>query len=100
MTIKKVVLRGIAVLLMIGSVVFGMTWKKNGYCLGDELLNSLGLKAWSGGTQGTHYTALYALGLLLAAIVMYAMTTEKRLTTFRYFLIGIVVVSVLSSMVF
>ncbi len=99
MPIKTVLIRGLSVLLMIGSVLFGMTWKKSGYCIGDEFLTGLGLKAWSNGTQGTHYTALCALAMLLIAFIMYALTTQRKLTTFRYFLIGVAVLIVLSGMV-
>lgn len=98
--VKKILIRVFSILLMIVSVLFGVTWKKNGYCMGDEFLTGLGLNAWSNGTQGTHYTALVALALLVIAFMTYAMTTEKRMTTFRYFLVGVIVLSIFFSMVY
>ena len=76
---------------MIFSVIFGSTGK-NGYCIGDDILTGLGLKAWSNGTQGTHYTALFSIALLLFAFIIYSVTTENKLKTFRYFLIGVLVI--------
>lgn len=97
---KKIVLRVISIVLMIFSVIFGVTWGKNGYCLGDVFLTGLGLKPWSNGTQGTHYTALFSLTMLLFAFIMYSMTTEKKLKSFRYLLIGVLIIIILANIIF
>ena len=57
------------VLFIIGSL-FAFTFNK--VCIGDNILNYIGLKSWSNGNQGTHYTIFYSL---LFYIIM-----------FRYFL--------------
>lgn len=41
------------VLFIIGSL-FAFTFNK--VCIGDNILNYIGLKSWSNGNQGTHYT--------------------------------------------
>lgn len=97
--IKKVVLRCISIFLIIFSVLLSLTWK-DGYCIGDNILTSMGLKAWSNGIQGTHYTALYSLTMLLVAFLIYSMTTKKILMTFSYFLMGLTVIFILSNIVF
>ena len=46
------------VLFIIGSL-FAFTFNK--VCIGDNILNYIGLKSWSNGNQGTHYTIFYSL---------------------------------------
>lgn len=86
--VKNIVIRCVSVLLAVFSVLFGVTWSKNGYCLGDNILSGLGLKAWSNGTHGTHYAAVCALVLLLAAFFLFAAATKKKDSVFRYLIIG------------
>ena len=81
--VKNTAIRCVSVLLAVFSVLFGVTWTKNGYCLGDNILSGIGLKAWSNGTHGIHYAAVYALALLLAAFLMFAATTKKKDRIFR-----------------
>ncbi len=57
--------------LVFFALTFGITWKKQGFCLGDWMLNALGLPAWSQGTQGFHYTVLLTVLLLLLALFLY-----------------------------
>ena len=45
-------------LLLIG-VIWAVTF--NSICIGDIVLNSLGVKAWSNGETGVHYTIFYSL---------------------------------------
>lgn len=68
--------RCFSVLLMVFSVVFAITW--NGYCLGDEVFARLGLKAWSDGSQGIHYTAICALIMLWAALYLFSITRKRK----------------------
>lgn len=104
--VKKVVIRCVSVFLMVFAVIFSftfrslglMTWE-NGFCLGDEILTGLGLKAWSNGVHGTHYTVLYSLGMLLIAFLVYAWTTRKKFTNFIYFLGGFSVIFFLANIV-
>lgn len=85
--VKNIVIRCVSVLLAVFSVLFGVTWSKNGYCLGDNILSGIGLKAWSNGTHGTHYAAVCAL-VLLAAFFLFAAATKKKDSVFRYLIIG------------
>ncbi len=66
-----------SVALMLFSCAFGFTWSKHGFCLGDSVLKTLGLSAWSNGTSGTHYTAIFALVLFLIAFFLFIGTTRK-----------------------
>jgi hypothetical protein len=94
----KAAVRCIAAVLIAFSAAFGCTWRKSGYCLGDHILSGLGLKAWSNGTQGTHYAAIYALALLLIGFLLFAATTQRKARTFRYFVIGSIAVLILCSL--
>lgn len=77
----KIIVRGLAICLILFSFFFSYTWP-DGYCIGDSFLNVLGLKPWSNGVHGTHYTVVYSLCMLLVAFLAYAQTTKKRLMTF------------------
>ena len=69
-----------AIGLAVCSVLFGVTWQQHGFCLGDEILTSFGLPAWSNGTSGTHYSAILALvGLSIAFILFSAARKENNL---------------------
>lgn len=63
--------------LAVFSVLFGFTWIKREFCLGDSILMGLGLPAWSSGTQGTHYSAILALILLLVAFVLFTVAAKR-----------------------
>lgn len=80
--VKNIVIRCSSLLLMVFSIGFGITWEQHGYCLGDNILSKLGLPAWSNGTHGTHYAAVYALILLLFAFFLFSTTTKKKNRTF------------------
>ena len=63
--------RGISLLLAIFCLAFGITWD-NRFCLGDVILNAVGLPAWSQGTTGLHYPAIPAIaGTLLFFYLFY-----------------------------
>ena len=74
---RKVGIRFLSVVLAVFSILFGVTWEKHGFCLGDNLLTILGLPAWSNGTQGTHYSAIIALILLFISFFLFARTIKK-----------------------
>lgn len=80
---KIIMRRSLSVLLMLFSLAFGATWRKYDFCLGDKVLASLGLPAWSNGTQGTHYSAIVALIVLFGAFYLFSTTTKKKDKKFR-----------------
>lgn len=67
-----------AIGLAVFAILFGFTWSKRGFCLGDSILMGLGLPAWSNGTQGTHYSATLALILLLLAFVLFTGAAKRN----------------------
>lgn len=51
----------------------GVIWSANinrQFCLGDSILNAIGLPAWSNGNSGSHYTIIYALIFLIPSIIV------------------------------
>ena len=64
--------------LAVFAILFGFTWSKRGFCLGDRILMGFGLPAWSNGTQGTHYSAIVALILLLLAFVLFTVAAKRN----------------------
>ena len=89
--IKRYSVRCVSAILMCFALVFGTTYGKTGYCLGDEVFKSLGLSVWSDGMEGTHYPAVLALILLLIGYVLFMATIKNRDRFFKYFLTGIFV---------
>lgn len=55
------------VLFIIGSL-FAFTVNKA--CIGDNILTYIGLKAWSNGNQGTHYTIFYSLVFYIPSLII------------------------------
>lgn len=68
---KPTIVRALCVCLMLFSAVLGFTWRQYGFCLGDLILTGLGFPAWSNGTTGIHYTAIYAGMLFLCAYLLF-----------------------------
>ena len=83
-----------AIVFMLFSIIFCYTF--NGYCIGDNFLTTIGLKAWSNGMHGTHYTVFYSFGILLVSFILYAFTTCKKLMTFLYFISGFSIIFIIS----
>ena len=75
------------------------TWK-SGYTLGDEVLTSIGLKPWSNGLHGTHYTVIYSVVMVLLAFGIYAATTKKKLITLLYLLCGFLIMFLVANIMF
>lgn len=101
---KRVIIRCLSILLMIFAVIFSFTFRslgpatwENGLCLGDEILTALGLKAWSNGMHGTHYTVFYSLGMILISFVMYVWTTKNKIMNFLYFCSGFSILFLLAN---
>lgn len=63
---KKNTLGIFFIVLMIFGVFFGISFP-NGFNLGDRILDSIGLKVWSNGTTGLHYSGIYSLILIIIA---------------------------------
>lgn len=87
----KIVLRLLSIILMAVSLIFGVTWKKTGVCLGDQVILWLGFEPWSAGTEGWHYSAVLALAVFFASIVLFSVTTENRGRTIRRILALIII---------
>ncbi|MDO4453795.1 MAG: hypothetical protein Q4B90_04800 [Eubacteriales bacterium] len=94
---KKIAMRIFSVLLAGFSIVFGATWKHHDVCLGDRIFNSLGIPAWSNGTEGTHYAGIVAVILFIIACFLFAATTKEKGKTFRILMIGVICIVIVSS---
>lgn len=81
--------RGIYLPLAVFCLTFGITWK-NQFCLGDVLLNAVGLPAWSQGTTGLHYPAIPAIAGTLLFFYLFASTTREPKKTMSNLLVGTV----------
>ncbi|WP_051280440.1 hypothetical protein [Anaerovorax odorimutans] len=53
-------------------VIFSIVWSFdfNGFCIGDNFLNLIGLSPWSNGNIGIHYTVYYSIIFLLPAYII------------------------------
>lgn len=61
----------ISIALFILAVVWSINIKSLGnFCLGDVVLNAIGLQAWSDGSYGTHYAIFYGIVFLIPAILV------------------------------
>ena len=67
---KKLGIGTLALLLSIIGIFLSLTFHHNGVCYGDQIINFLGLKAWSNGSSGTHYTIFYMLIFFAISIVL------------------------------
>lgn len=61
--------------ISIALFILAMVWSTSikafdNFCLGDFVLNAIGLQAWSNGSHGTHYAIFYSIVFLLPAIIM------------------------------
>lgn len=81
--------RSIYLLLAAFCLAFGITWD-NRFCLGDVLLNRVGLPAWSQGTQGLHYPAIPAIIGTLVFFYLFASTTRDSKKTMGNLIVGTV----------
>lgn len=81
--------RGICLLLAALCLAFGITWEKR-FCLGDVILGAVGLPAWSQGTQGLHYPAIFALIGTPFFFYLFASTTKDTKKTMSNLIVGTV----------
>ena len=88
-------------LLAVFFLAFGITWD-NRFCLGDVILGAVGLPAWSQGTQGLHYPAIFALIGTPLFFYLFAATTKNPKKTMSNLIVGTVglmwIISVLQRM--
>ncbi|MBM7870705.1 hypothetical protein JOC70_002199 [Clostridium pascui] len=61
--VKDIGIGSISIFLFILSIGFSISFK-GAPAVGDLVLQSIGLKAWSHENGGLHYTILYSLGML------------------------------------
>lgn len=78
-------------------LIFGANLGSGRFCLGDWILTSMGLPAWSKGTQGLHYPGFISLVGLAACFYFFSSTTkDPRKTTASLILGSIVMITVLN----
>ena len=72
---NKWVKRIAAIIMIVLGIILGVTWNKNGLCIGDNLFSILGLPAWS---NGTHYPAVIGTILILAGLNVFNYTLKAN----------------------
>ena len=65
---KKIGIGSISLLLFIIGFLFAFTF--NNICIGDTILNYIGLKAWSNINSGIHYTVFYSLLFFIPSLII------------------------------
>lgn len=74
---KKMVMGFISYGLIFIALIMAISFK-NKVCIGDSILNMMGIKAWSHGTMGIHCTVIYAfIVVILAWIASAKLLGEK-----------------------
>jgi hypothetical protein len=67
---KKLGPGSLSIVLALLGILFGVSFQ-GGFCIGDYILNSVGLRAWSSGSNvGTHLTLFYSLLLFIPAFLI------------------------------
>lgn len=95
--LKKFLMRGFSVCLAIFALVFGGTWKFHNISYGDRIFNRIGLPAWSNGTEGFHYSGIFALILFCLACFLFATTTKEKGKTFRILILSSICIGIFIS---
>ena len=79
---------------------FGCDLGETKFCLGDVILNKLGIPVWSRGTQGIHYPAIIGLiGMAVAFCVFASTTRDPKRTMGNLFLATVALLSLLSMLI-
>lgn len=65
---KKIGIGSLSLLLFIVGCLFSFTFID--ISIGDNILNYIGLKAWSNGNSGTHYTIFYSLLFFIPSLIL------------------------------
>ena len=66
---KNIGVGSLSLLLCIVGILFTFSFG-NKICWGDSILNFLGLKAWSNGNDGLHYTIFYSLIFFIPSVII------------------------------
>lgn len=67
-TNKKLAFELVTVLLTGIGILFAFTFGDKNY--GDIILNNIGLRPWSKGNSGTHYTIYYSLIFFIPSVIL------------------------------
>jgi len=67
MKVRKIGLGSLSLLMAIIGIIWAFTFF--GVSIGDNIPDFLGLKAWSNGSTGTHYTVYYSLLFFIPAFI-------------------------------
>ena len=65
---KKIGIGSLSLLLFVVGCLFSFTFYN--LTIGDNILTNIGLKAWSNGNSGTHYTIFYALLFFVPSLIL------------------------------
>lgn len=65
---KKIGIGSLSLLLFVVGCLFSFTF--NNLRIGDNILTYIGLKAWSNGNSGTHYTIFYSLLFFIPSLIL------------------------------
>lgn len=65
---KELGVGSISLVLCLIGFLFAFTFKD--FSVGDNIINGIGLKAWSNGDSGTHYTIYYSLVFFMPSFLV------------------------------
>ncbi|MDU4860906.1 MAG: hypothetical protein E6356_01470 [Terrisporobacter othiniensis] len=65
---KKIGIGSLSLLLFVVGCLFSFTFYN--LTIGDNILTYIGLKAWSNGNSGTHYTIFYSLLFFVPSLIL------------------------------
>lgn len=65
----KIGFGSLSLLLFICGILFSLSFS-NGVSFGDNIIRFFGLKPWSNGNSGVHYTIYYSLVFHIAALIL------------------------------
>ena len=89
---KKIIIKRAASLISaLLFLIFGADLGPARFCLGDWILNRLGLSAWSKGTQGLHYPGIIALIGVAVSFCFFSITTKDPKKTTVWLIAGSIV---------
>jgi hypothetical protein len=67
---RKIGLGSLSFLLCIIGILFTFTFAGHTESFGDVVIRTIGLKTWSNGAEGTHYTIYYSSIFYITSIIM------------------------------
>lgn len=66
---RKIGVGTISLLLSIMGILFAFSFGDNG-CYGDVVLEAIGIKPWSNGSNGIHYTIFYSFTFFVPSVII------------------------------